>query len=270
MTRGPSSVRPVRRLLLVELVGVVGDEVAGLPVAVEHGGELVDDVGVAGGRGPDVPLEPGDLRRVGEVRRADVGGREAGAPVEDPRLGVEAGAAEVVGDPDLGAEVGELVEGPALGGAGVGRGEDPERLARPRSGGGGASSSGAMPLRRMKAMTTSMASADSISERSWLHRPRLAGRVGEQRGVEQRDERLRRSAAAMPSGRRRGWRAGPAPGRPAARCGSAVTSSPSRSRSCRATWTPTATRSSSLTSASARSICRLRCQAIRSGASALR
>ncbi len=27
-----------------------------------------------------------------------------------------------------------------------------------------------MPLRRMKAMTTSMASADSISERSWLHR----------------------------------------------------------------------------------------------------
>ena len=52
-------------LLLVELVGVVGDEVAGLPVAVEHGLELVDDVGVAGGRGPDVPLQPGDLRLSG-------------------------------------------------------------------------------------------------------------------------------------------------------------------------------------------------------------
>lgn len=32
-----------------------------------------------------------------------------------------------------------------------------------------------MPLRRMKAMTTSMASADSISERSWLHRPGSPG-----------------------------------------------------------------------------------------------
>ena len=39
----------VAALLLVELGGVVGDEVAGLPVAVEHGLELVDDVGVAGG-----------------------------------------------------------------------------------------------------------------------------------------------------------------------------------------------------------------------------
>ena len=162
-------------LLLVELVGVVGDEVAGLPVAVEHGLELVDDVGVAGGRGPDVPLQPGDLRLVGEVGGADVGGGEAGAPVEHPGLGVEAGAAEVVGDADLGAQVGELVEGPAARwsrcrwwsgpGAACRRSQWRRRL----------SSSGAMPLRRMKAMTTSMASADSISERSWLHRPGSPG-----------------------------------------------------------------------------------------------
>ena len=47
-----------------------------------------------------------------------------------------------------------------------------------------------MPLRRMKAMTTSMASADSISDRSWFHRLGFAGGVGEQRRVEQRDERF--------------------------------------------------------------------------------
>src|SRR3546814_4475298 len=63
-------------LLLLELIGVVRNEVPSLPVAVEHGLELVDDVGVAGGRGPDVPLQPRDLRLLGEVGGADVGGGE--------------------------------------------------------------------------------------------------------------------------------------------------------------------------------------------------
>ena len=43
----------------VELAGVVGDEVAAFPVAVEGGAELGEHVGVAGGRQADVPLEAG-------------------------------------------------------------------------------------------------------------------------------------------------------------------------------------------------------------------
>ncbi len=115
--------------LFVELVGVVGNEVGTQPVALEHGLELGENVGVAGRRGADVPLEPGDLGGVGEVGRADVGGREAGAAVEDPGLGVEAGGAEVVGDADVGAEAGELVERGSLRGAGVGGGENAQRPA---------------------------------------------------------------------------------------------------------------------------------------------
>ena len=88
--------------------GVVRHEVAARPVAVEHRAELGDDVGVARGRDPHVPLEAGHLRRVREVRRADVGGREAGVAVEEPGLGVQPRGAEVVGDPDVGAELGEL------------------------------------------------------------------------------------------------------------------------------------------------------------------
>ncbi len=90
--------------------------------------------------------------------------------MEHPRLGVQAGRGEVVGDPDVGTEVGELVEGaPARSsrcrwssapGAGRSRSQWRRR----------ASSRGAMPLRRMKAMTTSMRSADSISDRSWFQR----------------------------------------------------------------------------------------------------
>ena len=70
-----------------------------------------------------------------------------------------------------------------------------------------------MPLRRMNAITTSMRSADSISERSWLHSAGLAGRVGEQRRVEQRDERLLDRLRACRRGGAGGWRAGPGPGR---------------------------------------------------------
>ena len=123
------SVRPARVALVVELGRVVGDEVAALPVALEDRVELGEHVGVAGRRRADVPLQAGDLGRVGEVRRADVGGREARAAVEDPRLGVQAGGAEVVGDPHVGAEVGELVERGPLGGARVGGGEHAQRSA---------------------------------------------------------------------------------------------------------------------------------------------
>ncbi len=111
--------------LVVELGRVVGHEVAAGPVALEDRGELGDHVGVAGRRHPDVPLQACDLGRVGEVRRADVGGREAGLPVEHPGFGMEACRARVVGDPNAGAEVDELIDGRALGRIGVRRGEHP-------------------------------------------------------------------------------------------------------------------------------------------------
>ena len=52
---------PGALLLDDELLGVVGNEVAIGPVAVEHCGELGEHVGVPGGRCTDVPLDPGDL-----------------------------------------------------------------------------------------------------------------------------------------------------------------------------------------------------------------
>lgn len=61
----------------LELLEVMGDEVAAEPVAVEHRPELGDDIGIACRRDPDVPLQAGHLCGVGEVRRPDVCRREA-------------------------------------------------------------------------------------------------------------------------------------------------------------------------------------------------
>ena len=66
---------------LQELRLVEGHEVAAFPVRFEDGGDLRHEVGVARAGGAHVPLEPAHLRRVGEVRRADIGGRG------DPRRG---------------------------------------------------------------------------------------------------------------------------------------------------------------------------------------
>ena len=154
--------------LVVELGRVVGHEVAAGPVALEDRGELGDHVGVAGRRHPDVPLQAGDLGRMGEVRRADVGGREAGLTVEHPGFGMEACRARVVGDANVGAEVDELIDCRALGRVVYvvvsTRSRRPASQCRRRL-----SSRGLIPLRRMKATTTSIASADSISDCSWLH-----------------------------------------------------------------------------------------------------
>lgn len=101
---------PGARLLVLELLGVEWETVAAGPVALEHGAELGDHVGIARGRGPHIPLDAGHLGRVGEVRRADVRSREAGVAMEHPCLGVEAGGGVGVGHPDVGAEVDELVQ----------------------------------------------------------------------------------------------------------------------------------------------------------------
>ncbi len=64
-TTGPAVVAAGSFGLFVELVGVVGNEVDALPVALEHSLELAEDVGVAGRRGADVPLEAGEPGRSG-------------------------------------------------------------------------------------------------------------------------------------------------------------------------------------------------------------
>ena len=113
-----------------ELLAIVGDEVAAVPVGLEDRRDLVDDARVAGARRPNVPLEAADLRRVRQVRRADVGGRETGTPVEQPRLRVESGAGLVVGDANIGAEVAKLIERPRFRRSRVRRRQHPNLASR--------------------------------------------------------------------------------------------------------------------------------------------
>ena len=268
ITWGPRSVRPARSRSVSNSSGIVGDEVAARPVAVEHGAELGEHVGVAGGRRADVPFESGDLRRMCEVRRADVRGREPGAAMEHPRLGVQPGRARGRtrcarrrrgrrADRAHGAPSSRCRWWSGLATSGL-----------PRNAGASASRSGAMPLRRMKAITTSIASADSISERNWLHNVGSPGafvsNVVSSNGMSGTP-----IPAGVPSGLRRStaWRT--AAGSIGIALRSISTSSPSRSSSARATRRPICTRSASPTSSSARSTCRLTCHAIRSDASAL-
>ena len=59
-----------------------------LPVGVEDAADLLQDVGIACGRDPDVPLHAGHLGRAREVRGADVSRAIGGVAMEHPRLGV--------------------------------------------------------------------------------------------------------------------------------------------------------------------------------------
>jgi hypothetical protein len=78
----------VARHLRQEDLAVVGLEVAAVPVGLEDTFDLADHVGIPQPGDPHVPLQAVDLRRVGQVRRADVRGRGAGAALEQPGLGV--------------------------------------------------------------------------------------------------------------------------------------------------------------------------------------
>ena len=109
---------------------VVRHKVAAVPVALEHRRHLVHHIRIAHRRDADVPFEARDLRRVGQVGRSDVGCRESGVTVEEPRLGVQPCSAGVVGDADLRTEFLELVERAGFGGVRVGCGQDPQRTAR--------------------------------------------------------------------------------------------------------------------------------------------
>ena len=73
-----------------------------LPVLFEGRLESLDNLGVLGRAHPHVPFESLDLSRVGEVRRADVGGVKTALAVEEPRLGMEPRPGDLVGDLHLG------------------------------------------------------------------------------------------------------------------------------------------------------------------------
>ena len=175
--------------LLLESLWVVADEVAALPVAVEDRTELGDNVRVARGRDPHVPLEPGHLSGVRQVRRPDVGGREPRTTMEYPRLRMKARRADVVGDANVGAQVCELVERPPFGRAGVRRREHPQWLPGL-----------AMPSEHLGERVDPTATDEGHHQidlvrrldlrAKLVHQVRFAGRAGEQRRVEQRDEWL--------------------------------------------------------------------------------
>ncbi len=165
--RGPASLRPARSRAS-ELVRVVGHEVAAVPVALEHRRDLVDDIRVARAGHAHVPLEPADLRGVRQIGRADVGRREAGLAMKEPRLRMQPRGGRVVGDAHLGTERRGARRARAPRSSRCTSWSEPAAAARAGSGARSASRSGAMPLRRMNAMTTSMRSAESISVRSWL------------------------------------------------------------------------------------------------------
>lgn len=126
---------------------------------------------------------------MGQVRGSDVGRREARAPVEDPGLGVQPGGAAVIGDLDLPADLDELLQRRSLGRSGVGRGQHPERAA------------GLAMATQGREQRTDAAPADEGHDHvdavggvdlgvELVPQPRLARGVGEQGGVEERDQRL--------------------------------------------------------------------------------
>ena len=64
MTAGRPSTEPVSA---ANIVGVIRDEIAAVPVALEHRGDLVNDVRVSRTGNADVPFESADLCGVCEV-----------------------------------------------------------------------------------------------------------------------------------------------------------------------------------------------------------
>ena len=109
--------------------------------------------------------------------------------MEDPGLGVETGGAEVVGNAHIGAKAGQLVERSPFGGAGVDGGEHTQR-----------SAAFAVTTERREKRVDAAASDEGHDDIDGVGRidfgvelveqARLAGRVGEKRGVEEWDERF--------------------------------------------------------------------------------
>lgn len=101
------------------------------PIRVERGAELLKDVWRLHLRKPDVPFDAVNEGRLRQVRRADVGGREAGGPNEQPCLRVQAGGLRVIRHLDLRPTLDQPVECFPLGGSGEDRGDHAQPAPRP-------------------------------------------------------------------------------------------------------------------------------------------
>jgi len=172
---------------LIELVGVVGPEVATLPICIEDGSHFVDHVGVAGSGDTNVPFETRHLSGVGEIGRSNVGGREPRVALEQPGFCVQPSRACVIGHPDISPESVEEVKSLALGRSGVSGGQDPQltspvaMLAQRRTQWG---QTGVADESHQHVDPVSRANLGLyLAPDSWLARG-----VGEQRGVEEGDE----------------------------------------------------------------------------------
>ena len=90
-----------------------------LPILFEGCLESLDHLGVLGRAHTHVPFEALDLCRVGEVRRADIGGVKTALAVEQPRLGMKPGPGDLVGNLHSRAEVDKCVQCPTFGRPGI-------------------------------------------------------------------------------------------------------------------------------------------------------
>jgi len=170
-----------------KLLGDVRNEVATVPVRLEHGAHFVDHARIARPRRPHVPFEAVDLRRMREVRRADVRSREARLAVEEPGLGMKTCARQIVRDAHLRPERPQLVERTPLGRAGVRRGQHPQ----------GAPCRAMAPQRLQERRNPAAANEchhhiDPVGRMNLgqhlMPDPRLPRRIRQQRRVEERDE----------------------------------------------------------------------------------
>src|SRR4051794_1097050 len=72
--------------LLSEDSRVVRNEIATVPVALEHRRDFFEDVWVSRAGDPNVPFKTSYQRRMRQVGRSDVGRGEAGSTMKQPRL----------------------------------------------------------------------------------------------------------------------------------------------------------------------------------------
>jgi hypothetical protein len=124
-----AAVARVARGFVCKLLRVEGDEIATFPEPFEERVHLVQHVGIARTGYAEVPFVPGHRAVAGEVRRSDIGRRVSVGAFEDPGFGMQTLGTGVVGNADLRAELGKLLQGFGLSRTGKGRRQEPESTA---------------------------------------------------------------------------------------------------------------------------------------------
>ena len=174
---------------LQEFLSVVRSEIRVVPIALKDGGHLVDHARIPSARNPDVPFEPDHLRRVREIRRTDVGRRESGTAIEQPCLRMQPRAAGVIRHPHLSAKITQLLKRALLRRSSVGRCQNPEfpsgLTMRPKRGNERRNTG---PTNERHDHVNAIRGMDFGQHLA--ANARFARRVREQRGIEQRNQRV--------------------------------------------------------------------------------